>query len=153
MIEERTRIARELHDVVAHHISSIAIQAETARLTTPGLPELAPSASPRSATRPAAALDEMRRLLGRHARHRWRGRTGAATRARPDRPLVDETRVARHDVRFTVRGDVVALSEDVELVAYRIAQEALTNARRHAPGAAVDVALEYGPDALTLRGT
>ena len=64
LIEERTRIARELHDVVAHHISSIAIQAETARFTTPGLPELGAERFAAIGDSARSALDEMRRLLG-----------------------------------------------------------------------------------------
>ena len=150
LIEERTRIARELHDVVAHHISSIAIQAETARFTTPGLPELGAERFAAIGDSARSALDEMRRLLGVM-------RTPLAAAELAPQPgldqidqLVEETRALGTDIRFTVCGNVTALSEDVELVAYRIAQEALTNARRHAPGAAVEVALEYGSDALTL---
>ena len=151
LIEERTRIARELHDVVAHHISSIAIQAETARFTTPGLPELGAERFAAIGDSARSALDEMRRLLGVM-------RTPLAAAELAPQPgldqidqLVEETRALGTDIRFTVCGNVTALAEDVELVAYRIAQEALTNARRHAPGAAVDVALEYGSDALTPR--
>jgi signal transduction histidine kinase len=150
LIEERTRIARELHDVVAHHISSIAIQAETARFTTPGLPELGAERFAAIGDSARSALDEMRRLLG----------VVRAPRATPElapQPgldqidhLIDDTRALGTEVRFTVSGNVTALSEDIELVAYRIAQEALTNARRHASGAAVDVTLEYDADALTL---
>jgi signal transduction histidine kinase len=150
LIEERTRIARELHDVVAHHISSIAIQAESARFTTPGLSELGAERFAAIGDSARAALDEMRRLLGV-----MRAPLAAAELApQPGLDqidhLVEETRALGTDVRFTVCGNVTALSEDVELVAYRIAQEALTNARRHAPRAAVDVTLEYRADALTL---
>jgi signal transduction histidine kinase len=150
LIEERTRIARELHDVVAHHISSIAIQAESARFTTPGLTELGAERFAAIGDSARSALDEMRRLLGVM-------RTPLATADLAPQPgldqidqLIDETRALGTDVRFTVCGTVKALTEDIELVAYRIAQEALTNARRHAPGASLDVTLEYGEDVLTL---
>ena len=150
LIEERTRIARELHDVVAHHISSIAIQAETARFTTPGLPELGAERFAAIGDSARSALDEMRRLLGVM-------RTPLAAAELAPQPgldqidhLIEATRALGTDCRLTVSGNVTALSEDIELVAYRIAQEALTNTRRHAPGAAVEVILEYGAETLTL---
>ena len=150
LIEERTRIARELHDIVAHHISSIAIQAETARFTTAGLSEQGADRFAAIGDSARAALDEMRRLLGVM-------RTPLAEADLAPQPgldqidqLVDETRGLGTEVRFTVSGTVAELPEDVELVAYRIVQEALTNARRHAPGAAVDLALGYAPDTLTV---
>jgi len=150
---ERARIARELHDVVAHHISMIAVQAETARLTTPGMP--ADGAKRLSAIGDTAreALSEMRRLLGV-----LREDAGTETTRRPQPgiaqllELVDEARGSTGaSTRLIVRGPVVSLDPGVELTAYRIVQEALTNARRHALGAAVDVELHYTADALRLR--
>jgi signal transduction histidine kinase len=151
---ERARIARELHDVVAHHISMISVQAETARLTTPGLP-------PEGARRLSAigetardALSEMRRLLGVL-------REDAETQPmRAPQPglddlvdLVDGARVTSGgaSTRLIVSGPVVPLEPGVELTAYRIVQEALTNSRRHAPGAAVDVELDYADTAFHVR--
>jgi signal transduction histidine kinase len=151
---ERARIARELHDVVAHHVSMIAVQAETARLTTPGMP--AAGADRLSAIGDTAriALNEMRRLLGVL-------REDAETAAADLRPqpglkqlngLLDEARQASGtSTRLILRGPSLTLDPVVELAAYRIAQESLTNARRHAPGAAVDVELCYGGDVLRLR--
>jgi signal transduction histidine kinase len=150
---ERARIARELHDVVAHHISMIAVQSEAARLTTPGLP-------PEGARRLIAigdtartALTEMRRLLGV-----LREDAGAELTRRPQpglqqlNDLLDEAReLWSGSTRLIVRGNVVALDPGIELVAYRIVQEALTNVRRHAAGAAVDVELHYRHDTLLLR--
>lgn len=150
LIEERTRIARELHDVVAHHISSIAIQAETARFTTPGLPELGAERFAAIGDSARSALDEMRRLLGVMRAPLTAPELAPQPGLDQIDQLVDQTRALGTDVRFTVSGTVAALPEDVELVVYRIAQEALTNARRHAPGAAVDLTLDYGDDALTL---
>jgi signal transduction histidine kinase len=145
---ERARIARELHDVVAHHISMIAVQAETARLTTPGLPALGAQRFSEIGDRARAGLTEMRRLLGVL-------KEGTAVRAPQPRltqliDLLDDARQSAN-ARLIVSGAPVPLDPGVELAAYRIVQEALTNARRHAPGAAVDVELRYGADTLRLR--
>jgi signal transduction histidine kinase len=151
---ERARIARELHDVVAHHISMVAVQAETARLATPGMPAAGAQRLSAIGDTARAALTEMRRLLGVL-------RSDAQTDAADRRPqpgleqlneLLDEARDASGaGTRLIVGGPPVSLDPGVELAAYRIAQEALTNARRHAPGAAVDVELHYTDDALQLR--
>lgn len=140
---ERARIARELHDVVAHHISMIAVQAETARLTTPGLPELGAQRFSEIGDRARTGLTEMRRLLGVL-------KEGTADlKPQPQlTQLVDLLDDARQsaNARLIVSGAPVPLDPGVELAAYRIVQEALTNARRHAPGAAVDVELRYGTE-------
>jgi signal transduction histidine kinase len=151
---ERARIARELHDVVAHHISMIAVQAETARLTTPDMP--AEGARRLSAIGDTArsALTEMRRLLGV-----LREDADIETAALHPQPglaqlneLLDEARDASHSgARLILSGNPVRLDPGVELAAYRIVQEALTNARRHARGASVDVELRYSEYALKLR--
>lgn len=151
---ERARIARELHDVVAHHISMIAVQAETARLTTPGLPAAGAQRLLSIGDTARAALTEMRRLLG--VLREDAGTQAPDRRPQPGLPqlieLLDEARDATGSgTRLIVHGPVTALDPGVELTAYRIVQEALTNARRHAPGAAVDVELRYGEEALRLR--
>ena len=151
---ERARIARELHDVVAHHISMVAVQAETARLTTPGMPAAGAQRLSAIGDTARAALTEMRRLLGV-----LREDTGAEAAERRPQPglgqlndLLDEARDASGaGARLIVRGAPDPLDPGVELAAYRIVQEALTNARRHAPGAAVDVELHYAGPGLTLR--
>jgi len=166
---ERARIARELHDVVAHHISMIAVQEETARLTTPGLPSGGAERFAAIGDTARAGLTEMRRLLGvlrEDAEHDGEieptaeppgaGRPGADRRPQPGLPqlgdLVDGAREASGSVvRLIMSGPATRLDPGVELAAYRIVQEALTNARRHAPGAAVDVELRYAGDALRLR--
>ncbi|OIJ68010.1 sensor histidine kinase [Streptomyces mangrovisoli] len=149
---ERARIARELHDVVAHHISMIAVQAETARLTTAGLPAEGAARLLAIGDTARAALTEMRRLLGVL---REDADPGVQRRPQPGLrqliDLVDEAREAAGcRARLIVSGTVVPLDPGVEVTAYRIVQEALTNARRHAPGAAVDVELRYGGEDLTL---
>jgi signal transduction histidine kinase len=151
---ERARISRELHDVVAHHISMIAVQAETARLATPGMPAAGAQRLSAIGDTARAALTEMRRLLGV-----LREDTETVAAERRPQPglqqlneLLDEAReAAGTGARLIVRGALSALDPGVELAAYRIVQEALTNARRHAPGAAVDVELHYTGDELRLR--
>jgi signal transduction histidine kinase len=150
---ERARIARELHDVVAHHISMIAVQAETARLTTPGMPAEGAKRLVAIGDTARDALTEMRRLLGV-----LREDAGAAPTRRPQpgleqlNDLIDDARdSAGASTRLILRGHVVPVDPGVALTAYRIVQEALTNARRHAPGSAVDVELDYAPAVLYVR--
>ena len=151
---ERARISRELHDVVAHHISMIAVQAETARVATPGMPAAGAQRLSAIGDTARSALTEMRRLLGV-----LREDTETVAADRQPQPglqqlneLLDEARAAAGTgARLIVRGFLTALDPGVELAAYRIVQEALTNARRHAPGAAVDVELHYAGDELRLR--
>ncbi|MDX6356161.1 MAG: hypothetical protein QOF98_3064, partial [Streptomyces sp.] len=149
---ERARIARELHDIVAHHISSLSVQAETARLTTPGLPPEGAAKLLAIGETARQALTEMRRLLGvlRDDAHE-----PSTRRPQPGLDqllaLVDRARdTAGTVVRLTVSGRIRAVDPGTELAAYRIVQEALTNARRHAPGAAVDIELHYGQDTLRI---
>ena len=151
---ERARIARELHDVVAHHISMIAVQAETARLTTQGLPAAGAQRFTEIGDTARAGLTEMRRLLG--VLREDAEATVADRHPQPGLPqlaeLIDTAREASGaGTRLIVSGPVAEFDPGVELAAYRITQEALTNARRHAPGAAVDVELRYADDALRLR--
>ncbi len=151
---ERARIARELHDVVAHHISMIAVQAETARVTTPGMPAAGAARLSAIGDTARSALTEMRRLLGVL-------REDAPADAPDLRPqpgleqlneLLDEARsAAPSGARLILSGPPATLDPGVELAAYRIVQEALTNARRHAPGAGVDVELHYSEQRVRLR--
>jgi len=149
---ERARIARELHDVVAHHISMIAVQAETARLTTPGMPAAGAQRLSEIGDTARAGLTEMRRLLGvlredAQAEADRHPQPGLEQLPR----LVDEARESSGAAcRLIISGPPVTVDPGVGLAAYRIAQEALTNARRHAPGAAVDVELRYGDGELRL---
>ena len=151
---ERARIARELHDVVAHHISMVAVQAESTRITTPGLPVAAAQRLVEIRDTARGGLTEMRRLLGV-----LREDAEADLPERHPQPglaqlhdLLDEARsVSGATTRLIVSGAPVAPDPGVELAAYRIVQEALTNSRRHAPGAAVDVELRYADDALHVR--
>jgi signal transduction histidine kinase len=153
---ERARIARELHDVVAHHISMISVQAESARLTVPDMPAAGGRRLSAIGDTARAALTEMRRLLGvlRDDTEDGQG-TPAELRPQPGlrqlNDLLDEARDATGSgTRLILSGRPASLDPGVELAAYRIVQEALTNCRRHAPGAAVDVTLEYRPTELRV---
>jgi signal transduction histidine kinase len=151
---ERARIVRELHDIVAHHISMVAVQAETARLTTHGMPAAGAQRLSAIGDTARSALTEMRRLLGV-----LREDSALDTADRQPQPdlaqlhaLLDAAREASGTAtRLILRGPPIPLDPGVELAAYRIAQEALTNTRRHAPGAAVDVELHYSDEKLRLR--
>ena len=172
-IARRARLAAQAHSaarqVIAdslfeHHISMIAVQAETARLATPGMPPAGAARLLEIGNTARAGLTEMRRLLGvlrEDARAAGPGELGASRLGADRHPqpglrqlseLIDEARDASGTgTRFIVSGPPVTLDPGVELAAYRIVQEALTNARRHAPGAAVDVELRFSDDSLRLR--
>ena len=154
MLRERARIARELHDVVAHSVSMIAVQAETAPYTMRGLSPEAKKGFAEMAGAAREALEEMRRLLSV-----LRADPGAEPEVTPqprlDRlsELIDSHRGAGGEAWLNVHGAVRPLSTTIELSAYRIVQEALTNARRHAPGSRVNVELDYLGDRLAVRVT
>ena len=149
LLEERQRIARELHDVVAHHMSVIAIQAEAAPYKTADPPpELVESFAEIRASA-LAGLAELRRVLGVL-------RTGAQdTVPQPGLAdldtLLDSARSGGVSVTVTRSGNPVPLPDGVDLSAYRIVQEALSNAMRHAPGSHVRVHLAYRPGSLALE--
>ena len=149
LLEERQRIARELHDVVAHHMSVIAIQAEAAPYKTADPPpELVESFGEIRASA-LAGLTELRRVLGVL-------RTGGQdTTPQPGladlEALLDSARSGGLSVTATVSGNPGPLPDGVDLSAYRIVQEALSNAMRHAPGSQVRLHLTYRPDALDLE--
>jgi signal transduction histidine kinase len=149
LLEERQRIARELHDVVAHHMSVIAIQAEAAPYKTADPPpELVESFGDiRSSA--LAGLAELRRVLGVL---RTGGRDTAPQPGLEELDtLLDSARSGGVSVAVTSSGDPTALPEGVDLSAYRIVQEALSNAMRHAPGSHVQVHVAYRPEALALE--
>jgi signal transduction histidine kinase len=151
-MEERARIARELHDIVAHHLSVIAVQSETARLTSPKLSADARGRFEAIAATAREALTETRRLLG-VLREDVEGEADRMPQPGLDRlnDLVDTARDAGANVRLTLQGKAIELPAGIDLAAYRIVQEALTNARRHAPGADIDVEVAYREDAVYLR--
>jgi signal transduction histidine kinase len=150
--EERLAIARDLHDVVAHTLTVINVQASTAREVLDRNPDHAHGALGAIEDASRDAINELRAIVGV-----LRSPEDADAPLRPapgidDVPeLIRRTRDDGVDVRMRVEGDRPArLPEPVSLAAYRIIQESLTNARRHAAGAAVSVAVAYGPDRLAL---
>ena len=152
--EERVRIARELHDVVAHHLSLITIQAGALRAQV-GDGSPAATTAGVIATTGHQAMDEMRRMLG--VLRLGAPEPGAEHTPQPGlrdiEQLVTQTRAAGVTVALTVEGEARRLPPGVELNAYRIVQEALTNVLRHAGPAHCAVLVAYGADTLELRVT
>ena len=150
VLEERARIGRELHDVVAHHMSLIAVQAETAPYRVGEISESVSDEFTAISAAARAALAEMRRLLGV-----LRNDEEAARTPQPQIDQIDEmintARNAGITVDYTPAGALESVPQSIGLCAYRIVQEALTNASRHAPGAAVTVRLVRNEDALRLE--
>ncbi len=151
LLEERTTIARELHDVVAHHMSVVAIQAEAAPYRVKNPPPELEAAFVTIRENAVAALTELRRVLGV---------VRSADYEAPDAPqptlasldgLLANVREAGLSVEKTVTGAVRELPQGVELSAYRIIQEALSNTLRHAPGAAASVEVSYVLGGLGIR--
>ncbi|WP_330338713.1 sensor histidine kinase [Streptomyces sp. NBC_00557] len=151
LLEERTTIARELHDVVAHHMSVVAIQAEAAPYRVENPPEELQKAFATIRENAVAALAELRRVLGV---------VRAEDYEAPDAPqptladldgLLANVREAGLTVEKAVTGAVRELPQGVELSAYRIVQEALSNTLRHAPGASARVEIGYVLGGLGLR--
>ncbi|MGW4499439.1 sensor histidine kinase [Micromonospora sp. NPDC004336] len=150
VLEERTRIARELHDVVAHHMSMIAVRAETAPYRLDAVPEPARAEFTAIAGAAREALTDMRRLLG-VLRSESADPQTAPQPGLPDVPALVE---AARGAGMTVALDVDVPAEPpapVGLAAYRIVQEALANAARHAAGAEVRATVRGATGALEVR--
>ena len=151
--EERLRIARELHDVVAHHMSMINVQAGVALHLVDRKPEQAQTALAAIKDASKEALVELRALVGV-----LRDEASAAPRAPASMlgsldGLVERSGHAGLVVGKVVDGDVRPLPAAVELAAFRIVQEAITNVVRHSGARRADIHLEYGPDTLTVTVT
>src|SRR5215471_19004263 len=149
LLEERQRIARELHDVVAHHMSVIAIQAEAApyKVTDPPKELVESFAEIRASA--LSGLNELRRVLGvlRSETPDTAPQPGLDDLA----SLLESARNGGVTVTSGVSGTPRPIPQGVDLSAYRIVQEALSNAMRHAPGAKVRVHLHYGEAALVIE--
>jgi signal transduction histidine kinase len=151
---ERARIARELHDIVAHHVSVMVVQADGARYalrTDPGRAETALTAI--SATG-RQALTEMRRLLGVLRSAGEQSGLAPVPGLGELRELLDQARAAGLEVSYTLSGTPRELTEGAELAAYRVVQESLTNTRKHGGLAATAaVRLRYEPEGLIVEVT
>jgi signal transduction histidine kinase len=149
--EERTRIARELHDVVAHAISVVVLQARGGRKLLASEPAAAKEAFDVIEGVSEQALIEMRRLLGLLRQ----GDGELVLAPQPSLTRIDELvaglRASGLPVEVTVEGDPAPLPPGVDVSAYRIVQEALTNALKHAGPAHAHVFLRYGADELELE--
>ncbi|MFJ8014804.1 sensor histidine kinase [Streptomyces sp. NPDC096339] len=152
--EERRRIARELHDIVAHHITTMQLMAGGARANLAHDPEVAREALVTLEGSGRLALREMRQLLDVL-------RAGEEPEEAPPAPqpgagdldrIVAEARLSGTETEFTVEGPVRPLAPTVGLTVFRIVQEALTNTRKHAGSAArARVRLTYGPDEVAVE--
>ncbi|HET9381940.1 MAG TPA: sensor histidine kinase [Streptomyces sp.] len=150
---ERARIARELHDVVAHNVSVMVVQADGAAYVLDAAPDQAKKALETISSTGRQALAEMRRLLGvlRTGEHREAGEYVPQPDVEQIEDLVEQCRGAGLPVDFKVEGTPRPLPSGVELTAYRIVQEALTNTRKHGgPDAGASVRLVYFDDGLGL---
>ncbi|MFB6570410.1 sensor histidine kinase [Streptomyces noursei] len=150
---ERARIARELHDVVAHNVSVMVVQADGAAYVLDAAPEQARQALETISGTGRQALAEMRRLLGvlRTGEQAEGGEYVPQPGVEQLADLIDQVRGAGLPVDFRVVGEPRPLPSSVELTAYRIVQEALTNARKHGgPDVSATVRLTYRDDDLDL---
>ena len=150
--EERARIARELHDVVAHSVSVMVVQAGAARRTLASSPDQATTALGQIESTGRQALVEMRRLLGLL---RDGDREDAALAPQPGlahlESLAAAAREAGLPVEVAVEGESRPLPAGVDLSAYRIVQEALTNSLKHAGPARASVRVCYGREVLEVQ--
>ncbi|MER7077657.1 Signal transduction histidine kinase [Saccharopolyspora kobensis] len=149
--EERARIAREMHDSVAHQVSLVVVHAGALEMVAKADPEKAASAAATIQQVGRGALDELRQMIGV-----LRANPGDET-PEPPQPklkdlesLVSASRDAGLDVELVLTGDRRDLADQVERAAYRVVQEALTNVHKHAGGARATVALDYRPKQLAL---
>ena len=149
--EERARIARELHDLVAHHVSVMVIQAGAERHTL---------SDDQASTREALiaieqsgrqALAEARRLLGMLRQRDAHEELEPQPRLAHIGLLVEQVQRAGLPVTLTIEGDRVVLPAGLDLCAYRIVQESLTNTLKHAGPARVEVVVRYAPHALAVE--
>jgi len=147
---ERARIARELHDVVAHHVSLMAVQAEAAGALLPGRPEEAARSVSVIGDTARTALTELRRLLGVLRGPSERLDTAPAASLSELADVLAKVRSAGLPVDFEVTGTPAALAPGVDLAAYRIVQEALTNTLRHSGAERASVTVGYEPGFITL---
>ncbi|MCM0621540.1 sensor histidine kinase [Nocardioides bruguierae] len=154
VLDERARLARDLHDVVAHHVSLIAVRAETAPYSEPGLGDAGRRVLSGVADDARRALDELRQVLGVIGRSASEPALSPQPTALDAHALVERARIAGENVTWEPHapsaGALAAVEPATGLVVYRLLQEGLTNARRHAPGRPVVVRLALGGGRVVL---
>ncbi|MCH6230354.1 sensor histidine kinase [Microbacterium sp. CFH 31415] len=149
---DRVRIARELHDVVAHHVSAMGVQAGAARAVMDRDPEAARAALSGVEASARSALDDLRHLLETLRTPDGEPPNASTVRLAGLAELVAHANANGLPTTLTVVGDETPVPDLVQVNIYRVAQEALTNARRHGgPDAAADVRLRYAGDAVELE--
>jgi signal transduction histidine kinase len=149
VLEERTRIAREMHDVVAHHMSMIAVRAETAPFRVAGMTEETQAEMATIAAAAREALTDMRRLLGVLRSEKDETPTAPQPGMADVDTLVEKARAAGLDVAVELN-ELQGVPPTVGLAAYRIVQEALANAARHSPDGPVTVKARGSADRVVL---
>ncbi|WP_189317577.1 sensor histidine kinase [Streptomyces brasiliensis] len=155
---ERARIARELHDVVTHHVTAMVVQADAAQFVLTSAPEKAGEGLAAVSDTGRRALTELRYLLGVSEAT---GESASADLARAERAptlgrlgdLVEQARRSGQPVEFNEQGERRAQSVDVGLAAYRVVQEALTNAMKYAAGQLTRVVVRHGEDRIEIEVT
>ncbi|MGO1848076.1 MAG: sensor histidine kinase [Microbacteriaceae bacterium] len=151
---DRVRIARELHDVVGHHVSAMGVQAGAARTIMATNPDAAGDVLREVEQGARTAIDELHHLLDTLRDPGENHESPSALKLQDLDQLVRQVTAAGTPTTFTVIGDAVPLPPLIETNLYRIAQEALTNARRHAgPDARADIRLRYRRDTVELEVT
>lgn len=150
--EERARIAREIHDIVSHSLGTMVVMADGAAQTVASSPEQAGHAMERVRDTGRDAMGEMRRMLDVLRDDSSASRSPQPGLGRLDR-LIDEARQTGLRVDLNIEGEPVALPAGLDLAAYRIVQESLTNARKHGGPllSVVTVTLSYAPTVLSLH--
>jgi signal transduction histidine kinase len=157
LAEERARMARELHDVVAHHVSVMTVQAAAARRMIERAPERSVEAMRAVEETGRAALVEMRRIVG--ALRNADAEESPSAELPPQAgvkeldTLIDRAREAGLDVDLTIVGEPRELPSSIDLAIYRVVQESLTNTLRHAGPTRAAVVLRYEPDAVEVSVT
>jgi signal transduction histidine kinase len=150
VFDERARIARELHDVVAHHVSAIAVQAGAAEEIAEQDPARARAVLATIQATSRHALAEMRALLGVMSSDREAERLAPQPGLSQVQRLAQQTRASGLAVHVHVEGTTRTLPEAVDLTAYRIVQEALTNTLKHSGATRADVVVRFAEDDLEL---
>jgi signal transduction histidine kinase len=145
------RIARELHDVVAHHVSLMGVQAGAARLVMARDPDKATDALTSIETSSRQAVEELHRLLGFLRQGEERDELAVRPGLAQLPGLLARMRDSEVAVELSVEGDERPLPPTVDVSAYRIVQEALTNTLKHAEASRVEIRLRYGPGELDLE--
>ena len=148
--QERNRIARELHDVIGHTLTISLLHVQSARLAVEHDPADAGRALAEAERLGRECLAEVRTAVGMLREDDAADRSAPLPGASGLPALVEQFRAAGADVTLTVEGDVAGLPATTGLAAYRIVQEALTNAAKHAPGAPTEVRLQVAPSEATL---